>query len=183
MNNRIYYRSYNCTSEVWDGWSVIPTGTTCDSPAAAVLGDSLHIVVRGFSTISEYGNNTMWHTTLNFTTASYTPWTHVTGQTSSAPTLTATETLNKVYITIQGLDNRIYYNAWNSTGWDTWITIPTGATSAKPAAKVIDTELHIVAQGLVGTGIWHYYIDLISSDHTGWIGLDGATPSSPTYTN
>ena len=48
-NNAIYYRFYTLASRVWSSWMTMPNGATVDTPAASLVGDSLHIVVRGAS--------------------------------------------------------------------------------------------------------------------------------------
>ena len=80
-NNLIYRNTWSITG--WAGWTALPTGSTRDGPAATVIGDSLHVVVKGA------GGNTLWHSTLNLDTSAFTSWTLVTGSTPSAPTLTS----------------------------------------------------------------------------------------------
>ena len=178
-DNRIYYRSYNCTSDEWEGWIVVPTGVTCDSPAATILANELHIVVRGISAT----NSSMWHTRLNLTTETFSGWTRLSGATLSAPTLAASQTSNKLYLTVRGLNNSTYYNTWNGTGWEGWTVVPSGATCDGPAAAIIGDELRIVVRGMDGHSLWHYHINLSTSDHSGWTRINGATSSAPTLTS
>jgi len=179
MNNRIYYRSYNCTSEQWEGWIVVPTGVTCDSPAATILPNELHIVVRGISAT----NSSMWHTRLNLTTETFSGWTRLSGATESAPTLAASQTSNRLCLTVRGLNNSTYYNTWNGTAWEGWTVVLSGATCDGPAAAIIGDELHIVVRGMDGHSLWHYHINLSTSDHSGWTRISGATSSAPTLTS
>jgi hypothetical protein len=85
MNNRIYFRSYDCASDTWEQWNAVPTGAMCDSPAAAMVGGDLHVVVRG---MDEYS---LWHGTLTNPAdpESFSGWTRLSDATSSAPTLTS----------------------------------------------------------------------------------------------
>jgi hypothetical protein len=181
LNNIVYYRSYDCESETWGGWSTIPGGATCDSPAATITGNSVHIVVRGFSSISVSGNQSLWHGTLNLTDSSFSGWTAITGATDSAPALTAYEN-SDVYLVARGLNNVIYVNSWNGTAWQGWESLP-GATSDSPAATITGDNLHITVRGVVGTSLWYSYIDLTTSTHSGWSSITGATESAPTLTN
>ena len=179
LNNRIYYRFYNCTSDEWEGWIVIPTGVTCDSPAATAMANELHIVVRGFSAT----NSSMWHTRLNLTTGTFLGWTRLSGATLSAPTLATSQTSNKLYLTVRGFNNFTYYNTWNGTGWEGWTVLPSGVTSDSAAATIIGDELHVVVRGTDGYSLWHYHINLSTSDHAGWTRISGATTSAPTLTS
>jgi len=179
LNNRIYYRSYNCTSDEWEGWIVVPTGVTCDSPAATILANELHIMVRGISAT----NSSMWHGRLNLTTEIFLGWTRLSGATESAPTLAASQTSNRLCLTVRGLNNSTYYNTWNGTGWEGWTVVPSGATCDSPAATIIGDELHVVVRGMDDYSLWHYNTNLSTSAHSGWTRISGATQSAPTLTS
>jgi hypothetical protein len=176
-NNRIYYRSYNCTSEEWEGWIVVPTGVTCDGPAATILANELRIVVRGISAT----NSSMWHGRLNLTTGTFLGWTRLNGETESAPTLAASS--SKLYLTVRGLNNYTYYNTWNGTDWEGWTVLPGGVTCDSPASTIIGDELHVVVRGIDGYSLWHYHINLSTSNHSGWTRISGETTSAPTLTS
>lgn len=178
MNNRIYYRFYDCVSDTWEEWNAVPTGATCDSPAAAMLGGNLSIVVRG---MDEYS---LWHGSVNLTTEVFQGWTRLPGQTSSVPTLTSNQTLNRLYLVVRGLNDRIYYNAWNGVGWEGWIALPTGTTCDGPATAVIGDRLHFVVRGMDGNTLWHGYLEdpADPESFSGWSWLSGATSSAPTLT-
>ena len=179
MNNRIYYRFYDCISDEWEGWIVVPTGVTCDGPAATTLANELHIVVRGISAT----NSSMWHGRLNLTTGIFLGWTRLSGETESAPTLATSQTLNKLYLTVRGLNNYTYYNTWNGTDWEGWTVLPSGVTCDSPASTITGDELHVAVRGTDGYSLWHYHINLPTSDHSGWTRISGATPSTPTLTS
>jgi len=169
MNDAIYYRSWDGTS--WGGWTELP-GATTNSPAAAVLGNNLHIVVKGLT-------GEIWHGYVDLTTSVWSGWSLVPGATPSPPTLTASAT--KLYLVVRGMDNRIYYNSWTSaTGWEGWTAL-TGATTDRCAAAVLGGNLHIVVKGLTGE-IWHSYVNLTTGAWSGWSMLSGATPSTPELT-
>jgi hypothetical protein len=180
LTNTIYFRSYDCVSETWTDWTPVPDGATCDSPAAAVLGSNLHLVVRGFSTTDVWGNNSLWHGIINTTDNSFSGWTSLPGATPSAPRLAASETLDKLYLNVRGMSDVIWINAWNGTTWEGWTSLPNGATSDSPAATVVNGELHIAVRSITGDALWHYYINLSTEAHSGWIAMDGYTPSAPT---
>jgi hypothetical protein len=82
LDNRIYWRTYDAVADSWGTWNVVPTGSTCDGPAATVADNKLHFVVRGSD------GSTLWHRYYNFSTATYSDWTKLSGSTPSPPTLT-----------------------------------------------------------------------------------------------
>jgi len=179
MNNRIYYCSYDCASDEWEGWIVVPTGVTCDSPAATILANELHIMVRGISAT----NSSMWHGRINLTTENLLGWTRLSGATESAPTLTTSQTSDRLCLTVRGLNNYTYYSTWDGIGWGEWTVLPAGVTSDSPASTIIGDELHVVVRGMDGYSLWHYPINLSTSDHSDWTRISGATPSAPTLTS
>lgn len=168
MNDGIYYRSR--TGGVWGDWTMLP-GATTDSPAAAVLGNNLHIAVKGLD-----GN--IWHGYVNLSTSTWSGWAMVPGATPSPPTLTASAAC--FAMVVRGLDNRIYYNFLSWRGWVGWTALP-GATTDRCAAAVSGDCLHIVVKGLTGE-IWHSYVYLLTGEWSGWSMLSGATPSTPELT-
>lgn len=177
LDDYVYYRIYDCTTESWSSWKAIPNGTTCDSPAAAALNGYLHIVVR------RSDGSSLWHGYLDISTDDFYGWQRVSGATLSRPTLTASETVNRLYLVVRGLDDRIYYNAWNGAGWDGWKVLPNGVTCDGLAATLVDTELHVVVRGLTGNDLWHSWINLSPSNFSGWTRITGETPSASTLTN
>jgi hypothetical protein len=44
QDNGIYYRIHNESTSTWNAWEKLP-GATLDSPAAAIVGNQLHVVV------------------------------------------------------------------------------------------------------------------------------------------
>jgi hypothetical protein len=183
FTNIIWYRYYDTAAMNWGDWIPVPNGATCDTPAAAVLGTNLHIVVRGFSTLDVGGNNTLWHGIVNLLNDSFSGWTSLPGATPSAPTLAASETLGRLYLSVRGMSDVIWINMWNGSTWEGWNPLPDGATIDSPAITVINGELHIVVRDITGNALWHYYIDLNTDTPSGWIPLDGYTPSAPTLTS
>lgn len=165
-DDRIYYRTWDGTT--WLGWTALP-GATTDSPAAAVLDNDLHIVVKGLT-------GEIWHGYVDLATSVWSGWTMVSGATPSTPTLTASAT--KLYLVVRGTNDGIYYNSWTTaTGWEGWTGLP-GATTDQCAAAVLSDNLHIVVKGSTGR-IWHGYVDLTTSVWSGWSLVSGGTPSTP----
>ncbi|MGD0977557.1 MAG: NosD domain-containing protein [Candidatus Bathyarchaeia archaeon] len=180
LDNRIYYRVYDTVAQVWQGWNALPSGATCDKPAAAMLGSTLNIVVRGYSPTDSSMNNTLWYSTVDLTNNAFSGWTLLSGATPSSPTLTASQTSNSLYLTVRGNDNKIYVNTWNGGNWQGWNVLPTGTTIDGPAATIVGTKLFFVVVGMDGTSMWQSSLDLATSSFSGWTPLSGATPSAPT---
>jgi peroxiredoxin len=175
-DNRIYYRFYSACTGLWGSWNVIPTGATVDSPAAAMLGGNLNIVVRGMDGAS------MWQTIIRTTDNSVVKgWTLISGATPSRPVLTASASTNKLYVVVRGNDNGIYYRSYDALAdsWGAWVQL-TGSTIDGPGAAVAGGLLHVVVRGPDGSTLWYGYVDLASSVFSGWTLLTGATPSAPT---
>ena len=173
LDNRIYYRVYDTAAQVWQGWNVLPSGTTCDKPAASMLGSTLNIVVRGYSPTDADANNTLWYSTMNLTSNAFSGWTPVSGATPSSPTLTASQTSNSLCLIVRGNDNRIYYNTWNSGSWQGWNALPSGAAINGPAATIVGGKLYFVVIGMDGASIWQSSLDIATSKLSGWAPLSG----------
>lgn len=168
VDNRIYYNVWNSTH--WAGWASLP-GATRDSPAVAVFGNNLHVVVVGM-------DGGLWHGYVNLTDSTFSAWTLLSGATPSAPTLAASAT--KLYLVVRGNDDRICYRSWDGITWSGWASL-LGATANRPAAAVLGGNLHIVVNGLDGN-IYHGYVNLTTSTFSGWTPLSGSTPSPPELT-
>jgi PKD repeat protein len=167
MDYRIYYRAWN------GGWMVLP-GATCDSPAATMIGNALHIVVRGMD------GNTLWYGCLSNLAdpCSFSGWTLLSGATHSAPTLTSNG--NVLCLVVRGLDDRIYYRVRDSCGcWENWSTVPTGVTVDSPGAALLGNDLHIIVRGMDGNSLWHTTVSCGCTSSPIWTLMSGATPSKP----
>jgi hypothetical protein len=79
-DNGIYYHIFNQTTNAWNAWEKLP-GATCDSPAAAIVGNQLRVVVRGMD------GSSLWQGYIDVATDSFSGWTHISGATPSAPEL------------------------------------------------------------------------------------------------
>jgi hypothetical protein len=180
QNNLIYNRLYNDSLHTWGDWFALPSGATCDSPAAALLKDQLHVVVRGMDGYS------LWHGIMNASTMAFSGWERLSGATQSAPALVASKTRNRneVYLVVRGMDNIIYRNTFGSYGfWTGWIATPAGATPDGVGAMVMCDSLHVAVRGMDGYSLWHGVVDLATDNFTNWALLSGSTPSKPTLTS
>ena len=78
-DNSIYYRLYNSTTESWNGWNVVPSGTTTKSPAATVALGKLFIIVNGAD------GHSLWFSSITIEDSSFSGWSSISG-TSLSPT-------------------------------------------------------------------------------------------------
>jgi hypothetical protein len=166
-DNNIYYRCYNGS---WGSWYALPTGSTSDSPAAAMLGNNLHIVVRGMD------GNSLWDTVVACNGTVVRGWMALSGATSSRPVL-ASQGSDTLFLVVKGLDNGIYYRSYTGSTdlWGGWNALP-GATIDGPGATASSTELYVVVRGADGNTLWYW-------DSNNWALLSGATPSAPSLTS
>jgi hypothetical protein len=179
-DNKIYYRSYNFSSGSWGSWNVL-LGATCDSPAAAVCNNELHVVVRGTD------GNTLWHGYVDLATSTFSGWTLLSGCTPSAPTLTSNGTV--LSLVVRGDDNRIYYrtHSFSPRGWGSWNAL-TGTTCGSPAVAMLGNNLHVIVRGFSLTNpndnntLWHIVVQPNVGVVRNWIGVSGATTSKPALT-
>jgi parallel beta-helix repeat protein len=174
-NNGIYYRSYNASEASWGSWSSLP-GLTNESPAAAVIGNELHLVVRGMN------GGQIWHGYVNLFSNDFLGWTLLDGSTPSPPTLTANST--HLCLTVRGNNNIIYYRFYDiaSRIWSAWSSVPNGSTLDTPGTILVDDALQIVVQGEKNNQIWHGTVNLAMGTFSGWTLLSGSTPSPPMLT-
>jgi len=179
MNNIVYYRVYDVDEATWSAWTGLP-GATSDQPAAAMLGDELHLVVRGYGTVSE--SQMLWHGIVSLDENSFSGWATIAGATDAAPYLAASSTLTAVYLSVKGLDGRIYLNEWSGS-WQGWTALASGWTNESPSIAVTDDVLQVVVKGSDGFSLWHCNVDLNTSVQSSWQALSGSSPSAPTITS
>lgn len=170
LDDCVYYRC-NSKGYSWGEWQSIPTGATCDGPAAAMLGDDLQIVVRGMD------GSSLWDTMVSCDGTVVGEWSLILGATPSKPILTCSGSDSQCLV-VRGMDNRIYYQ----NDWGDWNALSTGATIDGPGATVMDNVLCTVVRGTDGSTLWYGDIKLATNDFTGWTLIGGATPSAPTLT-
>jgi subtilisin family serine protease len=174
-NNGIYCRTYDPVSGSWDSWVGLP-GSSPDSPAAVVVGNELHLVVRGMN------GGQIWHCYKNLNDNVFSPWELLDGSTPSAPALTANST--HVCLVVRGNNNVIYYRFYDiaTRVWGDWVGVPNGSTLSTPAVALVDGALQVVVRGSNNNQIWHGTMNLETKSFSGWTLLSGATPSPPTLT-
>ena len=148
-----------------------PLGFSFDSPAATVVGNELHFVIRGLN------EGQIWQGHVNRFTDEFSGWTLLDGGTPSAPTLTSNGT--HVCLVVRDLNGAIYYRFYNisSRTWSSWTAFPNGAASDTPGAMLVGCVLYVVVRGSNLGQIWHCNCDAASAVFSGWTLQDGATPS------
>ena len=82
-NNVIFYRWYDLAVESWGDWTGFPYGATPDVPAAEIVANDLHVVVRGMNF------DQIWHGILDLQGDVWSGWTLLDGTTPSKPVLTS----------------------------------------------------------------------------------------------
>ena len=174
-NNGIYYRTCNVEEDTWGGWTALP-GSTGDTPAAAVCGSELHIVVRGMD------GSSLYHGFVDLSTGTFSGWTMMSGATPSIPRLCSDE--DTLYLVVRGNNNRIYHRSYNlaTDSWGSWNMVPTGSTMDSPGACVDGDYLHLVVRGM-DDSIYHQRVYLPTLDYLGWTNIGGSTPSVPALTS
>jgi len=182
-DNRIYHRQYRILTESWGSWKAVPTGTTIDSPAAAIDGDYLDLVVRGM-------DDDLYHQRIYLPTQNYLGWAWISGTTPSAPTLVSNYRSegddHLLYLIVRGSDNGIYMRSYYGS-WSSWTSLPGGTNNAvgasiQPSKPDSGAALHIVVRGMTG-GLYHGKYGLNSNSFLGWAWISGETPSPPTLAN
>ncbi|MEM2507235.1 MAG: C1 family peptidase [Nitrososphaeria archaeon] len=86
MDNRIYIATWSgrtLSGGRLSAWERVPTGTTSDGPTITIVGNVLHVIVRG-SIIS----SNMYYSTKSLQTGDWSAWRRLDGFTSSIPVIT-----------------------------------------------------------------------------------------------
>jgi hypothetical protein len=81
MDNSIYINQYKGSGRL--GWTALSAGSTNESPAATVIGNTLYFVVVGMN------SKTLWQSNLDLNSSTFSGWTWISGTTPSKPTLTS----------------------------------------------------------------------------------------------
>ena len=111
-DGNIYHKSF--ISGTWSpAWDKVPTGGTSDQPACAVLGTTMHLVVRGT-------DDQLWANSLDLNTGTWSTWINLRGSSPSAPALAASQMVNALDLVVRGEDNRVYHTFYTSGSWSTW---------------------------------------------------------------
>jgi hypothetical protein len=173
----IYYRLYSVASRVWEDWVAWPYGGTTATPAASLVGDTLHLVVNGPDGTSLY------YSSLNLESHAFSGWSYLIGGTPSSPTLATNGTA--LCLVVRDQYSNIYYRFYNiaSMVWGGWVAWPYGGTPEAPSATMLGDQLHVVVQGPGGSSLWHSSVNTSTGAFSGWDYVTGATPSKPTLTS
>ena len=167
MDDFVSYSVYDCSAKSWSAWNSLPT-LTSDQPAAAIIGNELHLVIRGYGSVSE--SQTLWYGAVNLDDNSFSGWTKLAGETDAAPVLSASKTSNELYLSVKGMNSRIYMNHWTGS-WQGWNMLASGWTNESPAIALVDDALHFVVKGQNGLDLWHCSVDLDTSSQSSWVKL------------
>jgi RHS repeat-associated protein len=181
-DNQIYYRTYNSTSTTWNSWKTLP-GSTNDSPAAAVCGNELHVVVRGADGISLY------HGYVTLSTNTFSGWTWITGTTPSPPALVSNGTA--LTLVVRGADNCVYYRVYTvlSRSWGGWHLMGSGSTCDKVSAVMSNNQVFLMIRGFSTTDVnmnntlWTTTVNVDAGSYPSWSWMPGSVTSSPTLAN
>jgi len=179
-DNAVYHKKFTSGSpgSFSATWDKNPTGVTIDQPVCAVIGTTLHVVVRG-------SGGQIFYTTFDLTAGTWlaTGWTNLQGSSASTPALAATPASSRLDLVVRGTDNQIYHKAFTAgawaAAWDTSNRSPVpDKTVATPAIVSDGTQLHIV---VVGTeeNLWYGTLSFAGAWST-YTSLVGATPVAPT---
>jgi hypothetical protein len=174
LDNAMYIRNYQ--DHAWGSWHSITTGLTGNTPAATFEGTNLHVIAK------EVGGSAMYDAIVTCTGTIVQNWRLISGAAQSTVTLTSAN--DKEYLLARGLDNTIYYRTYNiaSDTWNDWHAL-TGLTCDTPAATVTDSTLQIVVRGIDLNSLWKGTLNTTTDNFTGWILIEGTTPSKPTLTS
>ncbi len=181
-DNSIYYRVYNLQTQTWNDWQGFSVELTCDKITAVMQGNQLIVVVRGFSSTNVNDNYTLWQSTMNLDTNTFSGWTWIPGSFTSSPTLALWQNGTGYSLVVRGSDNNIYINQFNGA-WQGWSGPSAGSTGMSPAATVVGNTLYFVVEGLDGNTLWQNSLNLNTNIYAGWTWINGTTPSEPVLTS
>ncbi len=174
-NNNVQYRMYNGVSASWGTWNTIVTpGITIDRPAAALLGNELHIVIRNS------GNNQLSHGSVNLADNSFSGWTLLSSTSPYAPTLASDGT--KLFLVTAGTNYQAYYSSYTlaTSTWSAQTSLG-GATRLSLGATTAGGKLYIVARGYSNEILWFGSVTIATSAFSGWSTIgESLSPSAPT---
>lgn len=179
--NAVCFRVYDCALDSWGDWVTLQYGVTCDGPATAMIGDNLHMVVRGFSDSEIAYNNTMYHAIVKPDGTMVQNWMQLSGATPSKPALAVNQWADRLCLVVRGMNDHIFWRLYDfeEADWTDWVEVSTGSTCDGPAADVKDEMLHIVVRGMGGSSLWYGYVNLTESTFYGWTFTSGSSPSPP----
>jgi len=140
----IFHKSFSAGS--WSPtWDKVPTGATGDQPVCAVLGTTMHLVVRGT-------DDELWANSLDLNTGTWSAWVNLGGSSPSPPALAASPSINALDLVARGEDNKVYHTFYASGSWSTaweWARPDCGTL----VAPITNTSPAIVSGNSTGTSI------------------------------
>ena len=175
-DNSIYYRLYATASSTWGSWMALPAGSTTNRIGAALIGTTLHIVVKG-----QEDPNILWYNSVNTVTGAILPWEWVPGATPSNPVLAAMETENALRLVVRGIDNSLYMNSWNGAAWQGWSSTHIGTTTNSPSAAILGNAIYFVVTD-ASNNLFFSQMSLATSIVEPWTQIPGTTLSDPVLT-
>jgi|SRR5438309_58307 len=108
-DENIYHKSFSAGS--WSPtWDKVPTGATSDQPACAVLGTTMHMVVKG----TDYD---LWANSLDLNAGTWSAWVNLGGSSPSPPALAASPSIGALDLVVRGTDNKVYHKFYASGTW------------------------------------------------------------------
>jgi len=182
FNNIVFYRTYDTSTASWTGWVGVPDAVTSDTPAATVIGDTLHLVVKGLSASDLTINSTLYHSYINLLDSTFSDWTAIGGSTPSSPTLVAEQAMNALELVVRGDNNAVYINRWNGMSWQGWTLVPSGSTSNAPAITIMDNYFYFEVVG-INNVVYTATYNSVNGVFSGWTPADGSTTSPSTLTH
>jgi len=171
-DNNVYHKSFSMGA--WSTtWDHNPTGVTIDTPLCIVLGDQLHVIVRGVT-------SGLWDTTFNLTSRTWASgWIGLGADTPSMPALVPLPN-SAVTLVVRGFDNGIYSSSFTKGAWTKQWTLfdnpARAATIASPAAAFDGNIVHIVVRG-TDSGLYENVLNCCGNFN--WTHLNGSSPIAP----
>src|SRR5260370_33822644 len=102
----MYHKSF--IAGPWSAnWDRVPPGAWKAQSVCAVLGTTMHIVVRG-------KDDELWANSLDLSTLPWSAWVTLGGSSPSAPALAASPWIGALDLVVRGEHNRIYHAFYTS---------------------------------------------------------------------
>ena len=172
-DNNVYHKSFSAGT--WSTtWDHNPTGVTIDQPLCTVLGDQLHVIVRGVT-------SGLWDTTFNLTSRTWASgWVGLGADTPSMPALVPLPN-GAITLVVRGFNNGIYSSSFTNGAWTKQWTLfdnpAKAATISSPAATFDGNYVHIVVRG-TDSSLYENILNCFGCFN--WTRLNGSSPIAPT---
>jgi hypothetical protein len=175
LTNAINYTVCDTTTHTLGAWASLP-GATSETPAAAKIGNELHVVVKGSS------SNSLYHGYVNLNNGTFSGWSLLSENSNTMPTLTTNGTL--LFLVIRTPTNVIEYSSYSiaTRTWSAWTVLP-GSTPTSPGATAVGNQLYVVVKGSSSNMLYQGYANTNNATFVGWTILTENSTSMPTMTN